>query len=128
MLVFLAAPALKDGFRLQNSPKTPGTARIRTVTPATPLPPGGDPTKHETRLRQVSYESIKDVPTLPNETFCLITLFPNHTGESLAQSLQNFSLGVDERLHCVPTTYLFSCTIMIGGETAANSTREEARE
>src|SRR5207249_7952950 len=46
---FPASP--KDDFRLQNSPKTPRKARIRTVTHTTPPPRRGAPRK--TRPSQV---------------------------------------------------------------------------
>src|SRR5436190_10987036 len=73
---FPASP--RDGFRLQNSPKTPRKARIRTVTPTTPLPPGG-PTKDPPRP-VLSYVH-QGVPTLHKRTLFILTLFSNPASE-----------------------------------------------
>src|SRR5438094_5724732 len=98
---FPASP--KDDFRLQNSPKTPRKARIRTVTHTTPLPPGG-PAKDSPRP-VLSYVH-QSVATLHKKTQFIRTLFSNPAPELGSETDPPFR-GLGERLHCVPSTYLF---------------------
>src|SRR5437867_6319964 len=98
---FPASP--KDDFRLQNSPKTTRKARIRTITPHDPPPPGG-PAKDPAQT--VLAASIKAVATLHKKTQFIRTLFSNPAPELGSETAPPFR-GLGERLHCVPSTYLF---------------------
>src|SRR5438093_7700062 len=118
---FPASP--RDDFRLQNSPKTPRRARIRTVTHTTPPPPGGVPRK--TRPRQVLAASIKASQ--------LFTRRPNsfeHSSPIQHQNLAQRPLphsGDRRKIAFVYQPLICSRrATMTGGQMAANNTNEQA--
>ena len=97
---FPASP--KDDFRLQNSPKTPRKARIRTVTHTTPPPPPGGAAKDPAQTGPSSVH--QSVATLHKKTQFIRTLFSNPAPEPGSETDPPF---MGKAKDCVPSTYLF---------------------
>ena len=108
MLVFLAAPArsrhlpetvlgFKTAPKQQEKPESE-QSRIR------PPPPRGVPRK--TGLDRVLSYVHHSVATLHEKTQFIRTLFSNPAPELGSETDPPFR-GLGERLHCVPSTYLF---------------------
>src|SRR5438094_3473503 len=109
VLVFLAAPArsrhlpktilgFKTAPKHQEKPESE-QSRIRP-----PSPPGGS--RERPAYRPVLSYVHQGVPTLHKKTQFIRTLFSNPAPELGSETDPPFR-GLGERLHCVPSTYLF---------------------